>query len=65
MAGLWKRLVGPEQFEPSTNGGVVLMLRPILGVIVLAWVIAGFALIFGPFEIVLGCKRRAVWHAHA
>jgi hypothetical protein len=53
--------VGPQQFEPSTNGGVVILLRPILGVIVL--VIAGVALIFDPLEIMPGCDLRAVFHA--
>ena len=45
--------------------GVVLMLRPLAGVIALTWVIAGYALIFGLFEIMLGWELRALRQAHA
>jgi uncharacterized membrane protein HdeD (DUF308 family) len=45
--------------------GIVLMLRPAVGFIGLAWIIAGYALIFGLFEIMLGWELRSVKHAIA
>jgi uncharacterized membrane protein HdeD (DUF308 family) len=43
--------------------GVMLMLRPVAGLIALAWVIAAYALLFGLFEILLGLELRTVGHA--
>jgi uncharacterized membrane protein HdeD (DUF308 family) len=40
--------------------GIILILRPIVGVIGLAWVIAGYALLLGLFEILLGCELRGL-----
>ena len=45
--------------------GVLLMLRPIVGLIGLAWLIAGYALIFGLFEIMLGVELRGLRHLRA
>jgi len=45
--------------------GIILMVRPMVGLIGLVWVIAGYALIFGLFEIMLGFELRAVRHASA
>jgi uncharacterized membrane protein HdeD (DUF308 family) len=45
--------------------GLVLMVRPILGVVAIAWVIAAFALVIGLFEILLGCELRAIRHGRA
>ena len=43
--------------------GVMLMLRPVVGVIGLAWVIAGYALLLGLFEIMLGWELRSIRNA--
>src|SRR5215467_1831080 len=40
--------------------GILLILRPIVGVVALAWVIAGYALLLGLFEILLGCELRGL-----
>jgi len=45
--------------------GVLLMLRPMAGLIGLAWVIAGYALILGIFEIMLGFELRSMRHTPA
>lgn len=43
--------------------GVMLMLRPVAGLIALAWVIAAYALLFGLLEILLGLELRTVGQA--
>jgi uncharacterized membrane protein HdeD (DUF308 family) len=40
--------------------GLMLMLRPIFGAVGLATIIAGYALLLGLLEIMLGCELRAV-----
>jgi uncharacterized membrane protein HdeD (DUF308 family) len=44
--------------------GIMLMLRPVVGTLGLAWIIAGYALMLGLFDIMLGCELRAARHAH-
>jgi uncharacterized membrane protein HdeD (DUF308 family) len=39
---------------------LMLMLRPAVGALALVWVIAGYALMLGVFEIILGVELRAV-----
>jgi uncharacterized membrane protein HdeD (DUF308 family) len=43
--------------------GLMLMLRPVAGLIALAWIIAGYALLLGLFEIMLGLELRTLGHA--
>jgi uncharacterized membrane protein HdeD (DUF308 family) len=43
--------------------GLVLILRPMVGVITLAWIIAGYALLLGVLEILLGFELRSAGHA--
>jgi uncharacterized membrane protein HdeD (DUF308 family) len=43
--------------------GVVLILQPRVGVVTLASIIAGYALLLGIFEILLGFELRSVGHA--
>jgi uncharacterized membrane protein HdeD (DUF308 family) len=43
--------------------GVMLMVRPVAGLIGLAWIIAGYALLLGLFEILLGVELRTVQSA--
>jgi uncharacterized membrane protein HdeD (DUF308 family) len=45
--------------------GVLLLLRPLIGVIALTWVIAGYALILGLLEIMLGFELRSKRRAYA
>lgn len=45
--------------------GLMIMLRPVIGALGLAWIIAGYALLLGLFEIMLGCELRAVRRAHS
>lgn len=40
--------------------GLVFILRPVLGVVVIAWMIAAYALLIGLFEILLGRELRAI-----
>jgi uncharacterized membrane protein HdeD (DUF308 family) len=42
--------------------GLLLILRPAVDVITLAWIIAGYALLLGIFEIMLGVELRSVGH---
>ena len=42
--------------------GIILMLRPVVGAVGLAWIISGYALLLGLFEIILGCELRAFRH---
>jgi len=44
--------------------GLLVMLRPVIGALGLAWIIAGYALLLGLFEIMLGCELRAVRRSH-
>jgi uncharacterized membrane protein HdeD (DUF308 family) len=39
---------------------LMLIVRPAVGALALVWVIAGYALIFGVFEIILGVELRSV-----
>jgi len=39
---------------------LMLMVRPAVGALALVWVIAGYALILGVFEIILGVELRSV-----
>jgi uncharacterized membrane protein HdeD (DUF308 family) len=43
--------------------GVVLLLQRGIGVVTLAWIIAGYALLLGVFEILLGLELRSAGHA--
>jgi len=43
--------------------GLMLLLRPVAGLIALAWVIAAYALLLGLFEILLGLELRTLGHA--
>jgi uncharacterized membrane protein HdeD (DUF308 family) len=43
--------------------GLMLRLRPIAGLIALAWIIAAYALLFGLFEIMLGLELRTLRRA--
>ena len=43
--------------------GLMLMLRPVAGLIALAWIIAAYALLQGLFEIMLGLELRTLGHA--
>jgi uncharacterized membrane protein HdeD (DUF308 family) len=40
----------------------ILLLRPVVGAVGVAWLLAGFALMWGLFEILLGCELRALRH---
>ncbi len=42
---------------------LMLMVRPAVGALAVIWVIAGYALILGVFEIILGVELRGVWTA--
>jgi uncharacterized membrane protein HdeD (DUF308 family) len=42
--------------------GLILLLRPVLGAVGLAWIIGGYALLLGLFEILLGRDLRAMRH---
>ena len=44
--------------------GLLIMLRPVLGALGLVWIIAGYALLLGVFEIMLGCELRAIGRVH-
>jgi len=43
--------------------GIVLILQPQVGVVTLAWIIAGYALLLGIFELLLGFELRSAGHA--
>jgi uncharacterized membrane protein HdeD (DUF308 family) len=40
--------------------GLMLLLRPVVTAVGLAWIIAGYALLLGLFEIMLGCELRTI-----
>jgi len=43
--------------------GLLLIFRPMAGVITLAWIIAGYALLLGILEILLGFELRSMGHS--
>ena len=44
--------------------GLMLLLRPLVGLVALAWVIAAYALLFGFFEVLLSFELRALRHGN-
>jgi uncharacterized membrane protein HdeD (DUF308 family) len=65
---LRKKITGEVWLAPSgvvtLLFGIMLMLRPVVGTLGLAWIIAGYALVLALSDIRLGCELRAARHTH-